>query len=77
MDGLLFILSFLFLFCQFFIQNDTDEPRTEGKVGGLSIPSTAVFIVGEIAGTGILALPQAIEHTGIYISLIKTQIISY
>ncbi|XP_033741064.1 amino acid transporter AVT1J-like [Pecten maximus] len=31
---------------------------------GLTIPSTAVFIAGEIAGTGILALPRAVEDTG-------------
>ncbi|OWF37634.1 hypothetical protein KP79_PYT07900 [Mizuhopecten yessoensis] len=31
---------------------------------GLTIPSTAVFIAGEIAGTGILALPKAVEDTG-------------
>ncbi|XP_033741068.1 amino acid transporter AVT1A-like [Pecten maximus] len=34
------------------------------KEKGLSIPSTAVFIAGEIAGTGILALPKAVDDMG-------------
>ncbi|XP_061176317.1 LOW QUALITY PROTEIN: uncharacterized protein LOC133185231 [Saccostrea echinata] len=31
---------------------------------GLSIPFAALFIVGEIAGTGVLALPKAIDDSG-------------
>ncbi|XP_069110122.1 uncharacterized protein [Argopecten irradians] len=38
-------------------------PLIQGE-RGLTIPSTAVFIAGEIAGTGILALPRAVEDTG-------------
>jgi len=30
----------------------------------LTIPTTAVFIVGETAGTGVLALPKAVEDLG-------------
>jgi hypothetical protein len=31
---------------------------------GLSIPFAALFIVGEIAGSGVLALPKAIDDSG-------------
>lgn len=36
----------------------------ENSVHGLTIWTTAVFIVGEIAGGGVLALPKAVEDTG-------------
>ena len=32
--------------------------------GGLTVFMTAVFMVGEMAGSGVLALPSAIEATG-------------
>ncbi|XP_060063323.1 uncharacterized protein LOC132543823 [Ylistrum balloti] len=35
-----------------------------GGHSGLSIPKAAFFIVGEIAGSGVLALPKAVEDTG-------------
>lgn len=31
---------------------------------GLTIWTTAVFIIGDIAGGGVLALPRAVEDTG-------------
>lgn len=31
---------------------------------GLSLIGAAMFIVGEIAGTGVLALPDAVKGTG-------------
>lgn len=34
------------------------------KVKGLGILTCAVFIVGEIAGSGVLALPSAVEGAG-------------
>ncbi|KAL3882288.1 hypothetical protein ACJMK2_028650 [Sinanodonta woodiana] len=34
------------------------------KVHGLTIWTCAVFIVGEIAGSGVLALPKAVDNTG-------------
>lgn len=34
------------------------------QTSGLTIWSTAVFIVGEIAGSGVLALPKAVDSTG-------------
>lgn len=33
-------------------------------VKGLSIFTTAVFIAGEMAGSGILALPKAVANAG-------------
>lgn len=36
-----------------------------GNHQGLSLIVASMFIVGEIAGTGILALPQALANTGI------------
>ena len=38
----------------------------QNSVHGLTIWTTAVFIVGEIAGGGVLALPKAVEDTGRY-----------
>lgn len=37
---------------------------------GLSLFSAAVFIVGEMAGSGILALPAAVSNAGNYAFLI-------
>ncbi|CAH1798297.1 unnamed protein product [Owenia fusiformis] len=34
------------------------------KTNGLTVLTTAVFIVGEMAGSGILALPDAVKNTG-------------
>lgn len=31
---------------------------------GLSVTSAAIFIVGEMAGSGVLALPRAIVNSG-------------
>ena len=35
-----------------------------GKPDGLTVWTTAVFIMGEMAGSGVLALPLALVHTG-------------
>ena len=32
--------------------------------GGLGIVTAAVFLVGEMAGTGLLAMPRAVMNTG-------------
>lgn len=40
------------------------------KQGGLGILTCAVFIVGEIAGSGVLALPAAVEGAGINLELL-------
>lgn len=42
----------------------------EERQGGLSIITCAVFIVGEIAGSGVLALPAAVEGAGKYSTII-------
>ncbi len=36
-----------------------------GKPDGLTVWTAAVFIMGEMAGSGVLALPLALVHTGI------------
>lgn len=38
-----------------------------GAKTGLSLLSASVFIVGEMAGSGILALPNAIANAGQYL----------
>ncbi len=35
-----------------------------GKSGGISALTAGTFVVGEVAGTGILALPLALSQTG-------------
>ncbi|XP_052811305.1 uncharacterized protein LOC128238973 isoform X1 [Mya arenaria] len=45
------------------IQVDLESMDVE-KIGGLGIVTCAVFIVGEIAGSGVLALPAAVEGSG-------------
>jgi hypothetical protein len=37
---------------------------SEKKSKGLSLLSAVVFIVGELAGSGVLALPKALAQTG-------------
>lgn len=34
------------------------------KVHGLNVVTAAIFIVGEMSGTGVLSLPQAINQSG-------------
>lgn len=40
------------------------QPMEEEAPHGLGILTCAVFIVGEIAGSGVLALPSAVENAG-------------
>jgi hypothetical protein len=40
------------------------QQMAEERQGGLGIITCAVFIVGEIAGSGVLALPAAVEGAG-------------
>ncbi|XP_067675356.1 uncharacterized protein [Haliotis asinina] len=42
---------------------DTDDEKAK-EVKGLTVVTAAVFIVGEIAGSGVLALPSAVEGAG-------------
>ena len=34
------------------------------KVGGISVFMAAMFVSGELAGTGVLSLPQAVGQSG-------------
>ncbi|CAH1798298.1 unnamed protein product [Owenia fusiformis] len=45
------------------IKNPGDNIKFS-KTNGLTVLTTAVFIVGETAGSGILALPDAVKNTG-------------
>ncbi len=36
-----------------------------GKVGGLTVATTLVFLAGEMAGSGVLALPRAVVDAGL------------
>ncbi len=46
--------------------NDHDFCRQDGvvKLGGLSVLMATMFVSGELAGTGVLALPQAVAQAG-------------
>ena len=37
---------------------------TGGRPGGLSVAVTALFIMAQTSGSGILALPRTMENTG-------------
>lgn len=41
-------------------------PLIQRKVGGLSLITATLFVAGEMAGSGVLALPRAIVDTGKY-----------
>lgn len=41
-----------------------NHPTVQDSVHGLSLLTAALFIVGETAGTGVLALPQAVAGCG-------------
>ena len=51
-------------------QDVKEEERKESegllahRATGLTVFMTAVFMVGEMAGSGVLALPQAVESAG-------------
>ena len=42
----------------------TPVVNNHGGHQGLSLVVASMFIVGEIAGTGVLALPEALKNTG-------------
>lgn len=42
-----------------------EEPRkNKGPEGGLNVISAAIFVAGEMAGSGILAIPKAVVDCG-------------
>jgi len=56
---------------------DADDDTIQG---GLSIPMTAAFIIAEIAGSGILALPNALagtQWTGIGLLIVLGLLVIY
>ena len=38
--------------------------QTDHRSDGLTIPTTCVFVVGILAGSGFLALPKSLDDTG-------------
>ena len=46
--------------------NDPTFCQQDGvvKMGGLSVLMATMFVSGELAGTGVLALPQAVAQAG-------------
>lgn len=41
------------------------DEKNWGKTKGLSLFSATLFIAGEMAGSGVLALPRAVVNTGV------------
>ena len=52
------------LYTPVFEHNNPDERSVPGIVHGLTAFTAAVFIVGEMAGSGVLALPNAVANAG-------------
>lgn len=48
------------------MDNLIDEHEHHHREHGLSIISAAIFVAGELAGSGVLALPKAIVDAGQY-----------
>ena len=49
----------------------------EVKQGGLGVMTAAIFLAGEMAGSGVLALPAAMLGTGLYTYLTDQTIRKY
>jgi amino acid permease len=43
---------------------ELDKVSVDNKAKGLSVLSAIVFIIGELAGSGVLALPNALASSG-------------
>jgi hypothetical protein len=48
------------------------EHSVNNKAKGLSVFSAIVFIIGELAGSGVLALPNALASSGNYFNRYST-----
>lgn len=50
-------------------QGDSGDgsPDKNGSSGGLSMKQAALLVAGEMAGSGVLALPRALVKTGMYL----------
>ncbi|GFR73127.1 proton-coupled amino acid transporter 4 [Elysia marginata] len=46
------------------MQFDDENIQDRSSAHGMGVLTTAVFIVGEVAGSGVLALPKALNDTG-------------
>ena len=44
---------------------------------GLSLFVASMFIVGEIAGTGVFALPEALKNTGKFFLIVRFSLIQF
>ena len=51
------------------MKNGEDGTVTTSAPHKLTVWTGMVFIVGEMAGSGVLALPNAIENTGRYLGI--------
>ena len=48
--------------------------ENESKVAGLGIATAAIFLAGEMAGSGVLALAYSIVQIGLYCKLENIEI---
>lgn len=53
--------------------NGGEIPGKSDENGGLSTKQTALLIAGEMAGSGVLALPRAIVRTGMYLFVLQVK----
>ena len=55
------------------------DEKTANTVVGLGITTASIFLAGEMAGSGVLALPSAIVLTGTfpYNTQVKTWLVKY
>ncbi|VDN39156.1 unnamed protein product [Cylicostephanus goldi] len=51
------------------------EEKNPGHHGGFSWWVAAIFIVGETAGSGLVAMPNAIKHTGSFFIPFRQQFV--
>lgn len=61
---------------ELFESQDQDQGQGQGPATGLTVLTTTFFLVGEMAGSGILALPQALESTG-YIGIVMLLVLAF
>lgn len=48
----------------------SEKQETGGHHGGLNVWQTAFFILGEVAGSGVLSLPYAVLEAGKYFNCV-------
>ncbi|CAK1554017.1 unnamed protein product [Leptosia nina] len=50
--------------------DSADGGKDGGPTRGLSVRQTAILVAGEMAGSGVLALPRALVKTGLFTPLL-------